>query len=371
MTEALIHNALIHNETLGRLIRSGGWAELAEGTPCLIRRAVEAEDNKTISGLAEFFCQEMQVVYNIYDQWFGDTRQCLLDKGMSLQKLDSEHQLIREKLKPYHASALKPRQTVWDDVGAHLKRLVNTELTIKQRLEALDLTVETWRDLHDCEVDQISGLFNLVMENHGELALKDMYENWVIGDWFAKRYQRFDVSKISWETASWLLIYLGFEGHHGHISGSERDGTIDYEEDDEKVTISFAPCGSGGRVMQGEARDGMPALSEAPFNWPELSGAHDFTWNETGICAYCAHCCILHEKLPVASFGYPVRITTPPKAPLTAESRCSWTVYKDLRNIPEEAYTRVGGVKPPADAPLGSAGRAKREAMISEAAKNA
>lgn len=363
--------ALIPNEVLGRLIRSGGWAALAEGTPRLIRRAVEASDDKTIFGLAEFFHQEMQVVYNIYSQWFRDTRQCLLDKGMSQKKLDIEHNLIRDKLSPYHTSAQMQREAAWANVGGHLKQLVQTEHTIEERLEALDLTLDAWRDLHDCEVDQLSGLFHLVIDQHGEIALKEMYENWVIGDWFAKRYQRFDVSKISWETASWLLIYLGFEGHHGHVSGRDRDGTIEYSEDDEKVTISFAPCGSGGRIMQGEERDGMPALSAVPFNWPELTGAYDFTWNETGICAYCAHCCILHEKLPIASFGYPVRVTTPPIAPLTKESRCSWTVYKDLRNIPEEAYTRVGGVKPPAHAPLGSANRIKRDAMIKAAKENA
>lgn len=363
--------ALIPNKNLGRLIRSGGWAELAEGTPRLIRRAIESSDDATISGLAEFFHQEMKVVYDIYDQWFRDTRQCLLDKGMSLEELNSEHESIREKLSPYHTSAKSQRQVVWDNVGAHLDRLVRADFNVEERKEALELTIGTWRDLHDCEVDQLSGLFHLVMDRHGEVALKEMYEDWVIGDWFAKRYQRFDVSKISWETASWLLIYLGFEGHHGHISGNDRDGTIDYKEDDEKVTMSFAPCGSGGRVMEGEERDGMPPLSEPPFNWPELSGAYDFTWNEEGICAYCAHCCILHEKLPVASFGYPVRVTTPPIAPLTSESRCSWTVYKDLRNVPEEAYTRVGGIKPPPDAPLGSAGRDEREALIKAVRDNA
>ena len=116
--------------------------------------------------------------------------------------------------------------------------------------------------------------------------------------------------------------------------------------------------------MQGDARDGLPPLSAPQFAWGELEQAHDFTWNEKGICGYCAHCCLLHETLPVAAFGYPVRVTTPPIAPLTKESRCSWTVYKDLRAIPEEAYRRVGGRKPPADAPLGSAGRATRDQMM-------
>lgn len=356
--------ALEYNDTLGRLIRKGGWADLAEGTPQLIQRALDDGNNDNIAPLVEFFQGEMKVVYDIYVQWFRDTRKCLTDKGMSPKDLDRAHDNIRNKLASYHESVFADRSSVWAEIGFHLEQVKRADRSSDERRAALEKAISTWRDLHDCEVDQLSGLFHLVMDRHGEAALRDMYEGWVINDWFAQRYQRFDVSKIDWDTASWLLIYLGFEGHHGHLSGTDRDGTIDYAEDDQKVTISFAPCGSGGRSMEGETRDAMPPLSAPPFNWPELSGAHDFTWSESGVCSYCAHCCILHENLPIAAFGYPVRVTNPPLAPLTSESRCSWTVYKDLRDIPEDAYTRVGAVKPPADAPLGSDAKPARDAIL-------
>lgn len=355
---------LERNETLGRLIRKGGWAELAEGTPRLIQRAIADGDDNNTTALVDFFLGEAKVVFDIYVQWFRDTRRYLTDKGMSQSELDRAHDAIRQKLAPYHGSAFADRDVIWSRFAAELERVRLHGLPAPERRAALEAAIQIWRDLHDCEVDQLAGLFDLVMKRHGEPALREMYEGWVIGDWFAKRYQRFDTSKIDWETASWLLIYLGFEGHHGHLSGTARDGSIDYEEDDQKVTISFAPCGSGGRSMAGEARDGMPPLSAPPFDWPELAEPHDFTWNEAGICAYCAHCCILHENLPIAAFGYPVRVTEPPKAPLTSESRCSWTVYKNLRDIPKEAYTRVGRVKPPANAPLGSAHKSERDAIL-------
>lgn len=355
---------LIHNDTLGRLIRAGGWAELAEGTPRLIERALAGTDDVTATALVDFFELEMKVVYDIYEQWFRDTRRYLMDTGLPAADLDAAHAEIGRRLAPFHASVGTVRQQVWSEVGAALLRVRDTGLPLAERVAALDRAVGIWRDLHDGEVDQLSGLFDLVMVRNGETALREMYEGWVIGDWFAKRYQRFDVSKIDWDTAGWLLVYLGFEGHHGHLSGSDRDGSIDFIEDDEKVTISFAPCGSGGRSMAGERRDALPPLSSPELGWPELRQAHDFTWNETGVCAYCAHCCLLHETLPIAAFGYPVRVTTPPTAPLTGESRCSWTVYKNLRDIPDAAYTRVGAVKPPAHAPLGSAGRAERDAIL-------
>lgn len=353
---------LIHNAALGRLIRSGGWAALAEGTPRLVARALDAGDMAAAAALADFLRQEMEVVFNIYAMWFPDTLRFLRDKRMPKAELAAAHDAIRRKLSQWHRNVLRPRDEVWADVEAAIAAI--TAPGTADRPAALEAAVDLWRDLHDSEVDQLAGLFDLVISRHGEPALREMYEGRVIGSWFAKRYQRFDVSKIDWAEAGWLLTYLAFEGMHGHLSGPARDGSVDFSEDDEKITISFTPCGSGGRTMAGERRDGLPPLRDPAIGWPELSGAHDFTWNETGICAYCAHCCILHENLPIAAFGYPVRVTRPPKAPLTGESRCSWTVYKDLRAIPEEAYSRVGALKPPADAPLGSAGRAQRDRLL-------
>src|SRR6056297_3219027 len=303
---------LVHDETLGRPIRAGGWEALAEGTPHLVARALDTGDRATAGDLAAFLHREMAIVHDIYGQWLPDTKACLRDKGMPEAEIEAAHAAIRRRIAPYHRTALRPRAEVWEEIGAGIAAI--TAQGTADRHAALDAAVGLWRDLHDCEVDQLSGLFDLVMTRHGEPALREMYEGWVIGAWFATRYQRFDVSRIDWSEASRLLTYLAFEGMHGHLSGPDRDGTIDCSEDAEKVTLSFAPCGSGGRTMAGEPRDGLPPLRDPALGWPELRGAHDFTWNQTGICAYCAHCCILHENLPIAAFGYPVRVTDPPRA---------------------------------------------------------
>ena len=361
---AVMKAPIIHSPRLDRLIRSGGWAELAEGTPRLVERALDEGDMNTAKQLADFMFQEMETIFSIYEKWFPDTLKCLTDMGMPADAVTAAHDAIRQKLSQWHRNVLRPRDDVLADVRASVD-LITAEGT-SDRKSAIWAAVDLWRDLHDGEVDQLAGLFNLVIEQHGEPALRQMYEGWVIGSWFSRRYQRFDVSKIDWDEAAWLLTYLAFEGMHGHLTGPDRDGTFEYVEDDEKVTLSFTPCGSGGRSMAGEPRDGLPPLRDPAIGWPELREAHDFTWNEKGICAYCAHCCVLHENLPIAAFGYPVRVTHPPTAPLTGESRCRWTVYKDLRNIPEEAYTRVGAKKPPAHAPMGSAGRAERDRILAD-----
>lgn len=352
-------NGLVHHPILGRMIRHGDWQSLSEGTVPLLRRMIADGDAAAIASHAAMFRAEMRVIYDIYTQWFSDIRRYLRDKGQSEGTIDATHARIRDRLAPCHRFVTSDRAAVWSEIEA-LILAISTTSDEPQRIEALERTHELWRQLHDCEVDQLAGLFSHVVTTFGEPALRDMYEGWVIGDWFAKRYRRFDVSEMDWEDASWLLTYLGFEGHHGHLSGTARDGSIDWVETDEAVTISFAPCGSGGRSVAGEARDDLPALMEEPIGFPVLAEAHDFTWNKQGICGYCAHCCILHETLPIAKFGYPVRVTEPPTFPLNGESRCSWTVYKDLRNIPEEAYRRVGARKPDAAVPLGSAFAAER-----------
>lgn len=345
---------VIEHPILGRQIRDGNWPDLAEGTVPLLRRLIADGDDTALVAHAGMFRSEMRVIYDIYTQWFADTKRYLRDQGESEHAIERQHDLIRNRLAPYHRAIGRDRAAVWAEIEIAADA-VSAPGAAWQRREALDAAHQKWRDLHDCEVDQLAGLFSHVVATGGESALREMYEGWVIGDWFAKRYRRFDVSEMDWKDASWLLIYLGFEGHHGHLSGTARDGSIDFVETEEFVTISFAPCGSGGRSVAGESRDGMPALMDDAIGFPVLQEAHDFTWNKQGVCGYCAHCCILHETLPIAKFGYPVRVTEPPTYPLTGESRCSWTVYKDLRNIPEEAYRRVGAQKPDRSVPLGSA----------------
>ena len=57
----------------------------------------------------------------------------------------------------------------------------DTALPATERHAALDAATGTWRELHDCEVDQLTGLFDVVMSEHGEPALLEMYEGWVVG----------------------------------------------------------------------------------------------------------------------------------------------------------------------------------------------
>ncbi len=66
------------------------------------------------------------------------------------------------------------------------------------------------------------------------------------------------------------------------------------------------------------------------------------------MCVYCAHCIVLKEIMPIDAFGYPVRAIDPPRYPANADAKCSWTMFKDPAQVPEEYYTRVGRTRPSA-----------------------
>ena len=350
---------LVEHPELKRPIRADDWAGLAVGTYRRLIQAIESGDAAGRSDLAGFFVIEARVIFDIYTQWRRDTRRCLLDKGVPEAELAAEEARVRELALAARPQVIEDRDAAW----AEVERLAREAVAGRDALAAAQRMKDVWRHLHDSEVDYLSGLFDLVIRRFGEAALGDMYENWVIGDWFAKRYKRFDTSHFAWEDAFPLIVYLTFESMHGHLSGPGRQGDVAFEEHDDRVVFTFAPCGSGGRTVVGEPLDGTPPRMEPPNRFKVLEEAHDFAWNTPGVCTYCAHCCVLTEKMPIDAFGYPVRVVDPPLYPNTGDAMCRWTVYRRPEDVPAAVYERLGRRKPPPGSPLGSAGRAEREAQ--------
>lgn len=349
---------LTHHAELGRPIRAEDWEGLATGT---YRRLVASIDQGAFETpeLMHYFCTEARIIFDIYTQWRHDTLRYLSDKGLSVSELAHESARIHALAIAGRPAIIGDRDRAWDEVA----RLTDSVAETKDRALArtdLDAMKDTWRHLHDSEVDFISGLFDVVIRQFGEAALGDMYENWVIGDWFAKRYKRFDVSHFDWDNAFPLIVYLTFESMHGHLAGPGRLGDITFESFDDRVVFTFAPCGSGGRTVVGEPLDGTPPRMEPPYRFKVLEEKHDFAWNTAGVCTYCAHCCILTEKMPIEAFGYPVRVVDPPLYPNNGDAVCRWTVYRVPEAVPESVYSRLGYRKPEPGAILGSAGLASR-----------
>lgn len=356
-------SVLVHHPELGRDIRADDWDGLSVSTYRKLLDAIAAGDAKARADLARFFLVEARVIHDIYSQWLVDTRRCILDKGLAPLELTREEARVAALAVAGRPAIVADRDAAWAEVEA-LCEAVAAGGGEAQALRMKDL----WRHLHDAQVDHISGLFDVVVRRFGEKALGEMYEGWVIGDWFAKRYQRFDVSRFPWKDAFPLIVYLTFESMHGHLAGPGRLGDVTFESFEDRVVFTFAPCGSGGRTVVGEPLDGTPARMEPPYRFKALEEAHAFGWNTPGVCTYCAHCCVLTEKLPMEHFGYPVRVVDPPLWPNDGDAVCRWTVYRAPELVPAAVYERLGFAKPGPDEPLGSAGRAAREAAAARRA---
>lgn len=350
--------ALIEHPELKRVIRADDWDGLAVGTFTRLMEAIERDDAAEYAALARFFVVEAKVIHDIYSQWLIDTRRYLTDKGMAQDKIAREEARVVALATGGRPTIIADRDAAWEQVVA----LGESAAEGGQTSDAMAMK-DLWRHLHDSQVDHLSGLFDIVIRRYGEPALGEMYEGWVIGDWFAKRYQRFDVSRFAWDEAFPLIVYLTFESMHGHLAGPGRLGDVTFESFEDRVVFTFAPCGSGGRTVIGEPLDGTPPRMEPPYRFKVLEEPHVFGWNMAGVCTYCAHCCILTEKLPMEHFGYPIRVVDPPLYPNDGDAVCKWTVYRAPELVPEAVYERLGMTKPDPDAPLGSAGRKAREAL--------
>ena len=156
-------------------------------------------------------------------------------------------------------------------------------------------------------------------------------------DWVSVRYQ--DMLDMSAEE----LLQLTVEGLRGEFFGPELLGDLEVSEEDDRYVLAFDPCGTGGRMRRGVPQFGTPARTEPPYSFGLSHEAHDWSWNEKGVCLYCTHCADVNELLPIDRVGRPMRVTEHPRNP---GDKCRWYIYKKPELIPEEFYRRVGRRRP-------------------------
>lgn len=222
----------------------------------------------------------------------------------------------------------------------------------REALTLLEEARETWRGSHDRACDWVYGLIDVAARRLGEDRVVDMWDE-MMGELYASR-DRYDVDRTPWSASAEALLLDTLETFRGHLSGPGRMGDVEVTEEPDRWVIRFEPCGTGGRTYRTDPEGGPPRM-EPPFNYAVTTRPHDWSWGKEGVCLYCVHCCQLQERVPIAKFGYPVRVVDPPVWPEARESgRCTWSVYKDPSLVPDEAYARVGEERPER---LGSATR--------------
>jgi hypothetical protein len=335
------------SEVLGRRVRTGDWQEQKVSTYDKIRQALEAGDFQSAAAFVGFFADEADVIFGFFRQLIPDANEFLLKRGLTKTDLRELNAKIIALLtlpdgRPFNARRL------WEEFRAQGEALVLLcgQEDADGALELLPRFKETWRIVQDRDVDHLYGLINEVVVRFGEPALEEFW-NFVIGPLFTTRYAKFDISQFPWAESLQTNLYLAFEAMRGHLVGQGRFGNMEFEEDEDRFTYRFDPCGSGHRALRGDDQvEGTPSRMKPPYNWGVTKEKHDFAWNKEGVCYYCSNCCIVMQLKPIDAFGYPVRVVEPPTYPSNVAAKCTWHVYKDPTKVPERFYTDVGRTKP-------------------------
>lgn len=339
---------LTWSNQIGKRVRRGSWSDQAVATVDRIREALEAGQWEVAAQLVDYFMEEAKVCHNVYQVWIGGFEKWLLDQGVREEELAEERSRLEALLTFPDGGSFEPQER-WEALGRRAGGLANgirgLRLDSAGAAAELDGLREDWRQLHDRWVDLQSGLLTFIARRFGEAAIGDCYRV-VLAPFLRERYAPFDIRERPYEETVERNLYFAFEAMRGHLSGPDRLGNMEISEHEDRWVISFDPCGSGGRGQRGDAIEGTPSRSDPPYEFGVTTEAHDWAWNEKGVCYYCAHCCLTNELWAVEQWGAPVRVTDPPLHPdeTTGPDRkpCTWTIYKSVEAVPDWAYERLG-----------------------------
>jgi hypothetical protein len=337
---------------LGKRVREGSWQELAVSTVQRIEEALAAGQLEVAAQLVDYFMEEAKVCHNVYQVWVEGFEGWLADRGVPASEVRAERERLDALLAFPDGEPFTPLPR-WRALGeragalaAELRGMALDEPAARVRLDDLR---EGWRQLHDRWADLQSGLLTFIARRFGEAAIGDCYRA-VLEPFLRERYGPYDIRERPYEETVERNLYLAFEAMRAHLVGPDRLGNMELTEHEDRWVIAFDPCGSGGRSQRGDPIEGTPSRSEPPYEFGVTQEKHDWAWNETGVCYYCAHCCLTNELWAVEQWGAPVRVTDSPLHPgetLGPDPKpCTWTIYKSVEAVPDEAYTRIGRRKP-------------------------
>ena len=362
---------LKHSSLINRLIRQENQIDLGKPTRPFIENAVANAQPDEARTWLDYYLTEQQSVLNIYCVWNWYMVQYYLEHktGATLQEV------IEKSMAPWVGATAglseNPLATVsvyGRDVALSIDGL-EWEVILNEGEKRYDITLGTranhdkrhtaWRAeidatiaandvdgvnrllddrlpqawlVHDIHADWSWALLSLFMREWGEEILEEVLRV-TEEPWVSVRYA--SLTDMSQEEAFQLTI----EGMRGHFTGPERAGQIQVDDEPDRWVMSFDACGSGGRMRRGDAIVGSGSRLEAPYHFLNVEGAYDFTWNQPGVCAYCAHCAVVNQILPIEGLGFPMRLVEYPK---DANDPCRWIIYKDKDAFPDQAFTDVG-----------------------------
>jgi hypothetical protein len=343
---------LTWSESLRKRVRTGDWVEQATSTTRRVHEAIDSGQWEVTAELVDYWMEEANVCFVIYDVWLEGFDAWLETKGVARAEIERELERLNVLL-AFPDGVPYDRVGRWTKLGGRAGEfgalLRSYQLGPEDAHAAMDELLEHWRQLHDRTADLIGGLLTYVAGRFGEAAIGDCYR-FVLEPYLQERYGPFDVREQQYDDTIERNLYLSLEAMRGHLVGPDRWGEVELEEREDSWVLRFDPCGSGGRMARGDLIEGTPSRSEPPYGFGVTQEQHDWAWNEKGVCYYCAHCCFALERWPAEQWGHPIRVVDSPLYPEETSGdqpkKCTWTIYKSLDAIPDSAYERIGLKKP-------------------------
>jgi hypothetical protein len=212
-----------------------------------------------------------------------------------------------------------------EEMGTRTLDLVHRAIDAGDREKAKSLASRMYREfnfLHDGYMFWVTGLLTYIYKNYGIDAVEkaEREAHTIEGKTVFKAPELPDLrSKVEYMAG----------GLRGHLQ------PIKIVEDDEKISLTMQPCGSGERIIQ---KGGYkPEAGLATVKEP-----HNITWGMKDFPIYCVHCPVM-EMLTIEGAGdfMHVHIVSEP----INHGSCQFVFYKDPTKIPEGFYTRIGKSK--------------------------
>lgn len=189
----------------------------------------------------------------------------------------------------------------------------------------IDRAVEQWSGLKDYSINWITSLLTFIGEEMGEPAVERALR---------KTGEEFVAPRRDTGT-DWGSLPAAARAKIIARAMLANMGTVDVEEDDDKIVLSFR-CGSGGKLIDDGRYDGDHAYLRLRERAPR-------TFMRDELWVYCAHCSVNNEIQAVEWGGTPTSIEFPPSAP---GEPCVHHVYRDVDAVPDDAYVRIAVTRP-------------------------
>lgn len=193
--------------------------------------------------------------------------------------------------------------------------------------------------LHDGYMCWTAGLQTYIYEHYGIDALTEAEKFAHTLEWKTafspERFAKVMGTPIS-DAPAEVSFKEDVENHCRALKGHVHQSII-VTEDEDKVTVTVHPCGSGGRLVGDIGfydKGGARVAEKCPV-----------TWGLSNFPIYCVHC--PDWEIREADAGIPLRFVHPTgEDGYSIGPDCKWVMYKDQASIPGYYYERIGKKKP-------------------------